>query len=413
MATGLKNLLAVSWAMPPMLFPRSIQVSRLLGALEKQGWKITVVCSDPRSSGNLDPSLEELYADRYETVCVAADGSKVPDDALMSSWLKPALKEVKRQLSTRKYSALITFAQPWVDHLIGLEARPANIPWIAHFSDPWVDSPYYVGFGEGQMNHWRKMEYEVIRHADMILFTNAQAVELVMNKYPKLWKEKTRVIPHAFDSDLAMTMCREIKHDGRLRMIYIGDLYKGRSAEGFLRALSLLFQTRPLAQELQVQLIGRIAEEDPRLSETLKLQEIVQFGDQLPYLESLKKTAQCDVLLLIDAPTAIPSPFLPSKLIDYLVFGKPIFGLTDAGGASADVLMKLGFSIAPPDDVPAIAGALNTLLDAWQAGSLETSPHYEEVVSHYTSQNVGALFDQALQDAIAVRLPKPWWWAWS
>ncbi len=407
MATGLKKLLAVSWAMPPMLFPRSIQVSRALSALQKQGWQVTVVCSDPSSSANIDASLAQLYSESYETVCVTAP--KVADDALMSGWLKPALQEVKRQLATGTYSALVTFAQPWVDHLIGLKGQPADIPWIAHFSDPWVDSPYYAGFSKEQLIRWRKMEREVIRRASMILFTNAQAVELVMKKYPDQWRKKTKVIPHAFDSEIAAVACSGTKTDGRLQMIYTGDLYKGRSAEGLMKALNVLAKRRPLAQELQVHLIGRIVEEERRLADLLNLQGVVHFGDQLPYLESLRKMAQCDVLLLIDAPTDTPGPFLPSKLVDYLAFGKPILGLTNAGGASADLLMKLGSPIVPPDDVPAIASALATLLDSWQQKTLKLSSRQEEVVAHYTLQYVGALFDQALQDAIASYVPKPWW----
>ena len=411
MATSLKKLLAVSWAMPPMLFPRSIQVSRLLSALQKHGWQVTVVCGDPRSSENIDPSLAELYSGCYKTVYVPT--AKSSDDALMSGWLKPALKEVKKQLATGAYSALATFAQPWVGHLIGLKGRPADIPWIAHFSDPWVDSPYYAGFSEGQLNRWHRLERAVIRKSDMVLFTNTQAVELVMKKYPSQWMRKVNVIPHAFDSEVTAIASSETKPDGHLRMIYTGDLYKGRSAEGFMKALTLLATTRPLAQELQIQIVGRIAEEERKLVDILKLQEIVHFGDQLPYLESLKKMAQCDVLLLIDAPTTIPSPFLPSKLVDYLAFRKPIFGLTNTGGASADLLTKLGSPIVPPDDISAIASALAALLDSWQQEPLKLPPNYEEVAAHYTLQRVGALFDQTLQDAIASHASRPWWQIWS
>ncbi len=409
MAARIRNLLAVSWAMPPMLFPRSIQVSRSLRALEKRGWQIKVICADPGPVGIMDQSLLELYAGHYETIRVAGENSGRSDDALMSNWLKPALKEVNNQLTIGGYSALMTFAQPWVDHIIGLKVRSHRIPWIAHFSDPWVDSPYYAAFDRNQLGRWRRIEHAVVRRADMVLFTNAQAMELVMKKYPRDWIAKSRVIPHAFDPELQRLVASARKPDDRLHLIYTGDLYAGRSAGGFLKALNVLAQARPLAQELEVQFIGRIAQEERRMAESLHLQGIVGFGDQLPYVESLKKMAQCDVLLLIDAPSALPSPFLPSKLVDYLAFRKPILGLTDSGGASADLLMKLGFSIASPNDVSAIASALVAVLDAWHAGSLKTPPNFEEVVSCYTLPNVGALLDQALQEAIDIHVPSPWW----
>ena len=45
-----------------------------------------------------------------------------------------------------RFDALVSFAQPWSDHLIGLRVhRATGLPWIAHFSDPWTDSPYLRG----------------------------------------------------------------------------------------------------------------------------------------------------------------------------------------------------------------------------------------------------------------------------
>jgi hypothetical protein len=96
-----------------------------------------------------------------------------------------------------------------------------------------------------------------------------------------------------------------------------------------------------------------------------------------------------------------------------LAFGKPILGLTNAGGASSDLLMKLGFPIVPPDDVSTIASALAVMLDSWQRQPLKLSINHEEIISHYTSQSVGVLFDQALQAAIASHVPRPWWQVWS
>lgn len=412
MATRIKKILAVSWAMPPMLFPRSIQVSRLLSALKEYGWEITVICSDSKQSGNLDASLMELYANSYEIICVPAENPKVPNDALMSNWLEPALKAVRKQLSLQEYSVLVTFAQPWVDHLIGLKAHRANMPWVTHFSDPWVDSPYYAGVDNGLLTQWKNMERSVVKRADMILFTNPQADELVMKKYPQEWKEKARVIPHAFDPDLMQApFPRKTRHD-RLCMVYTGDLYKGRSAEGFLKALHLLSPKRPLIKELEVHLFGRISEEERQRAEVLGLLKVVQFHEQLSYMESLKKCAGCDVLLLIDAAASIPSPFLPSKLVDYLAFKKPIFGLTSTEGASADLLRQLGFPVISPDDAPAIAAALETLLKTWKTGALPVSSRFEEVAAEYKARKVGSQFNQLLSEAITNHSSKPGWQIW-
>jgi hypothetical protein len=69
-----------------------------------------------------------------------------------------------------------------------------------------------------------------------------------------------------------------------------------------------------------------------------------------------------EMLLLIDAPSPdCPSPFLPSKLIDYLGTGKPVFGITPTNGASARVLRKYNHMVVSPDRPDEIASALEAI----------------------------------------------------
>ena len=72
-ASDMKELLAVSWAMPPMLFPRSVQVSRALMALSRRGWQVTTVCGEPQSTPYIDASLEKLCAGCYKTIRVRGE----------------------------------------------------------------------------------------------------------------------------------------------------------------------------------------------------------------------------------------------------------------------------------------------------------------------------------------------------
>jgi len=62
------------------------------------------------------------------------------------------------------------------------------------------------------------------------------------------------------------------------------------------------------------------------LAEKLGLAQVVPCEGPSPNSEALAAAAAADVLLLIDAPSKSSSMFLPSKLIDYLMFRKPIFG---------------------------------------------------------------------------------------
>ncbi|MFZ2098689.1 MAG: hypothetical protein WAV05_18815 [Anaerolineales bacterium] len=394
----MKALLAVSWAMPPMLFPRSVQVSRTLMALSRRGWEITVVCGDLQSTTYIDPSLEKLYGGCYKTIRVMnAEAADISPDLLMLQWLKPAVSGIRTLLGAgKRFSTLLTFAQPWVDHLIGLEVRKiAKMPWIAHFSDPWVDGLYYADVGKKLLKSWRKMEKDIIQEADVVLFTNSQAVDLVMRKYPPAWKEKVGVIPHGYDASLAKSTGPTPASGSRLRMVYTGDLYGKRTAWGLFQALGILSQVS-LQDQIEIVFVGRTSPEHHQMVNDLGLSGIITFNDQVPYVKSLEVAAGADVLLVIDAPSSTPSPFLPSKLVDYLMFKKPILGLTPQDGASADLLRRLGCPVIPPDDPLSIAKALSNMIESWCGGSLAVSQEFGQVAMTYDIDQTGRLLDKVL-----------------
>ena len=52
--------------------------------------------------------------------------------------------------------------------LVGLRVRRTHrLPWVAHFSDPWVDSPYLRG-SSWLRRIWQRMERDVVAQADAL-----------------------------------------------------------------------------------------------------------------------------------------------------------------------------------------------------------------------------------------------------
>src|SRR5947207_3600864 len=135
-----RRLLAVSWEMPPIYGPRATQVSRTLGALVPLGWQPSVVCLDPRRGGpHWRDGAAPAIPSGVEVVRVASPEEWAPVRALWR--LAPALRNrpdsqwvwMRRaaiaaiSASTRKsFAGLVTFAQPWTDHLVGLRAQKAT-----------------------------------------------------------------------------------------------------------------------------------------------------------------------------------------------------------------------------------------------------------------------------------------------
>src|SRR4029079_14305822 len=66
--------------------------------------------------------------------------NRTPDE--YRTWRRAVVKTLER-LSFDDTHVLVTFSHPLVDHVIGVELkRRLRMPWVAHFSDPWTDSPF-------------------------------------------------------------------------------------------------------------------------------------------------------------------------------------------------------------------------------------------------------------------------------
>jgi len=201
-----------------MYGPRATQVTRTLGALASIGWQPTVVCLDARRGGpNWRDGVDVALPRGVETIRVRSPEESALVRALWRLvpalrdrpdpkwvWINRAAAAATAASAQRAFHGLVTFAQPWSDHLVGLRVhRATKLPWVAHFSDPWVDSPYWRG-SKRQRLVAGKMEAHVIRDATAVVFVTEEAADLVMRKYPDEWRKKVAVVPHGFEAAPAL-----------------------------------------------------------------------------------------------------------------------------------------------------------------------------------------------------------------
>jgi len=391
-----KRLLAVSWEMPPMYGPRAAQVSMTLAELPALGWRPTVVCLAPRRGGPHWPtdtaSGDPAEGVEYVRVPSPQDWSIIraarrvvpalrerPDPA--RPWVAGATRAAIAAGRRDQFSALVTFAQPWSDHLVGLRVqRATGLPWVAHFSDPWTASPYAT---PRQRAIWKPMEARVIEHAAALVFVTREAADATLAAYPDAWRRKVVVVPHGFDRRRAVAATSQARHD-RLRLVYTGRFYAGvRTPVMLLRALASLARDPLVAEAIEVRFIGPHVEEFRAEAASLGIADLATFTGRMSSIDAATQAADADVLLVIDAPSKTPSLFLPSKLVDYLPLRKPILGITPARGASATLLARLGCVAAEPEDPRGIEAALRDLVARWRAGTLGVGPAFDRVAGEF------------------------------
>lgn len=372
------RVLAVSFMLPPMLYPQAIQIGRLLGAL---GIELVTV------SGRLLSGAASPAGSNFEGSSQVRHRIELPH--------KPPLNGIAHRLAMRlaplygrspdefvdwsrrstlaasdwleqnpgAIDVLATFGEPMSDHLVGLGLkRRFGLPWLAHFSDPWADSPFRRFQPIANLRN-RALEASVIKEADCIVFTSIETLEMVMAKYPEAWKAKTRVLPHSFKPSDFVDAEPSPVGDGKLVLRYLGNFYGHRTPFPLFTALERLVEQNPDGvRDFRVELVGSLPKW-MRLHRVLKRLPpgLLTIQDPVSYQQSLNLMQQSDLLLVIDAPAKI-SVFLPSKLVDYIGSGRPILGIVPPG-ASEKLIRRLGGSTADPSALAEVDVALAQALD--------------------------------------------------
>ncbi len=394
------KVLFFTYYYPPIPAPRSIQIGRLA---KYSRHAITVVCAGEAGKGDTTipagaPVLVRRVAARPPDTLPGALACLplVPDRFL--SWCRRAGGQIMRQGLPAGQEVLVTFGQPMSVHLAGLRLKRATgIPWLAHFSDPWADSPYRFRLPLlRRFNRW--LEARVVAAADRLLFTCTETRDLVMGNHPAAFAAKAGVLPHAYDPDLFPPGAGKGEgSDRRLVIRHVGAFYRQRTPDAFLEALLLLARQRPrVIERVRVEFVGR-------MHSRLDLDAVraalppgsLTIRSRVDYAVSLRLMRQADLLLLIDAPFA-RNVFLPSKLIDYLGAGRPILALTPPG-ATAGFVGRLGGVVVDPSSPARIAAALEEALAL--ARRQPAVPFGDPAVrQEYRAEEVAARFDRLLAE---------------
>jgi hypothetical protein len=318
-------------------------------------------------------------------------------------WVRRAASAAIAASRLTAFDGLVTFAQPWSSHLAGLRVhRRTKLPWVAHFSDPWIDSPYWRG-SLTQRAVAAKLEEHVIREATALVFVTEEAAELVMKKYPGGWRKKASVVPHGFQS-LPRPSREAAKAGPPLRFVYTGRFYDGvRTPLSLLRAVAALQKENDLAGVIRLTFVGPFVTGFARDARALGIDHLVEFREKVPSSAARSIAAAADVLVAIDAPFDGPSPFLPSKLVDYLPLRTPILGITPVAGASASLIRRLGGIVAAPDDEAGVRGAMRDVLARWNDGTLDVGTDFDRVAAEYDICATSTKFSDVLTRAFGDR----------
>jgi len=366
------DLLVVSFFYPPIAEARAIQVGNLLGAFTG---RVLLACAQApglRADPSLDPALphpdSRLLRVPWQPSRLAARLTALARSRSLPligrcpdryrSWIAPARRAIAGELDRLAWrpQALVSFGQPWSDHLLALDLAPRlGLPWLAHFSDLWSDWELAQSDPLTRACN-RRLEARVMSRADRLLFTTPETLELVLAKHPPAWRGKAGVLSHSFAP--GHYPADGFQPGGERVIRYLGTFYGQRHPALLGRPLTIIAHERPeLLNGVRVEIIGdHVPGPETRAALAGLPEGLVVFRPPVPHRQSLALMAGAEALLVIEFPHP-RSVWLPSKIVEYIGAARPILGLAPTGAAQR-VIREAGGVCADPRDSQAVTAML-------------------------------------------------------
>ena len=284
---------------------------------------------------------------------------------LMNKYIEDSLKEFEK----KDYKYLFTSIAPGISHICGkrIKKKHPDVIWYASFSDPFKNSPYKKADLDNRSIFYKfvynvgawtlynnKYEEAAIYNADKLIFICEEQRDYTIAQYPDLDKEKllnkSIIMPLTYIPtwDMYKNLISESsKRNKPLQAVHLGRLYGLRKIDTFLEALKeLKEEDDKLEEKIVFHQYSEIQAPDIKRIKEYGLENLFILHDKVSYDESIKIMKEADVLVLFDSLMTKEKlqPYLPSKIVEYLLLKKPILAICDDNSPSYRILKEYGFN---------------------------------------------------------------------
>lgn len=257
-----------------------------------------------------------------------------------------------RAINTEKIDMIYSRSGAINSHIAALIIKYFfKIPWVISFSDPWINDPNRLNRNKILPaiipEYFEKhIECILLNNADKIILTTNSQKEDFLARYSLKIAEKISIIPNSFDFNENMHNNNLLNIHQPLIASYAGTFSDTRTPEPLFIALNQLNKEINLNNKIRVRFIGGLGKYKELILK-YDLKEIVEEIDFVDREKIINYYYQSDILLLIDSETHFMC--LPTKLVEYIFIGKPIFAISSDKGESENLITrtKTGFCVSP------------------------------------------------------------------
>lgn len=396
----MKKILFVSHALPPYLYPQSIQIGRFLNELKKTHEVYILRAAEeaapdrtlyPGLFDGIDPARICAVPYRHYPRLNYIRNRFIPvlynRPDIYRSWMEQAFQTCIRQFAGVRFDAIATFSFPLSLNLLGARLKAHyHCPWVAHQSDPWADNPFmHYGPVERLVN--KGLEAECWARADRLVFTSVEAAAYYRRLYPA-HDNKISFINHSYDPALYPARPQTNGLDRKV-IRYIGGFYGERTARPLLEAVRRLPESAK--KDLRFEIIGANLKTRVMIQHAALPYPLIEATGRVDYAHSLSSMASSDALLVIDAPIERDNIFFPSKLADYIGANRPIIGISSPGPTDR-ILKSFDYPCFPHEQVDALIGTFEAVA-AGQLGVNDNPALKADYLDTVNGQKLAGILD--------------------
>jgi glycosyltransferase involved in cell wall biosynthesis len=284
-----------------------------------------------------------------------------------------------------------------------------RVPFVYDVQDIWPESAILSGvLKKGLLTKLlERIEKFVYRRASQILVVTEGARENLITKGTP--PDKVSVMPHWINENMfevvedasVLQLRQRMNFDQRFIVMFAGNLGLIQSLDTVIYAADILRQNKNILIVFVGDGVDRVRLQN--LTNSLNLQQQVLFIDRQPMEKMPAFMAASDILLVHLKRSELSRYIIPTKIISYLVAGKPI--LMAAEGAAADLINQAEAGIiTEPENPQALAEAICKLAGCSDEERLKMGQHGRQYFhSHFSKEIVIPLYESILEKTIRTK----------
>lgn len=413
MTSRRRRVLMIAYHFPPVAGSSGIQRTlRFVQQLPELGWDPVVLTIAPIA---YERTSQELMAEVPASVVVerawGLDTARhlAPFGRYPGALARPDRWMTWRFDAVRRGVGLVERFKPDViwstypiatAHEIGrrIHAR-TGVPWVADFRDPMAQPDYPTDPRTRKL--FEEIEAATVAAAARSVFVTPGAATHYRRKYPQA-AGRIELIENGYDEESFPPETESIASASNatgqpVKLLHSGIVYPSeRDPTQFFAAIRrLVDESQLMPGQLLVKF--RAAVHNDLLENLARQYDVRDFIEILPpvgYREALAEMLSVDGLLVLQASNC--NQQIPAKVYEYLRCHRPIIGLTDPVGDTAELLRRAqGPLVAPLDDTAAIAATLHRFLsdpDARKAAKPDAG-FVKSVSRHARAKELARLFE--------------------